>query len=554
MLYCVLLILVVWPCDPAVAEVPPALARPDYATVTRALDGDPTAFESLISCAQNDHDCLIVAAAARHQQGRAEDAIELLRPLLARGNQHAMRIVAELAFEQQDCRLAWAAGSLWMIANDLEPPDEVVRGQGIRMPWLMGQCAAKLSDADLDQARQTAAKIRSGANGENQDAKNDAPLVGQAPKPEILNRSAPQLPHALIQDGIGGWAFLVLSINADGVVEETRELFASHDSVARSSAEAMAQWRFEPTGGRGIWTPQTIDISLHRQSSTTPEAGSGVPDEQGWIAFDNSRGWIEFTVRVNGVLARAMLDSGAQANAISRRLVDRAGIERNLADEVRVRGIHGEQETSTAGEFELKFGRATVPLRDAVVLPMRSPDLILGVGLFHASVVQIDYPNNRIRFLNRDIVEFESNVRVRTERGRSPQIRAELAGKKVWMLMDTGNAGAALFKRRLIRRLDLDQHLIDGADIESFGAVSRGRKSLLQLPGFKLGPFPFESLLASYIESGTDAGFEGRSAGFGSRLRSDDVPYDGILGSEVLKNFVITADVAERKIHLGLPQ
>jgi len=294
-------------------------------------------------------------------------------------------------------------------------------------------------------------------------------------------------------------------------------------------------------------------VSTAPAASAEAPADSGVPDERGWITFDNARGWIEFTVLVNDVPARAMLDSGADGNAVSSQLVERAGIDLNLADEVRVQGIYGQEIVPTTREFELRFGHATVPIRGATVLPMPSPDLILGVGLFQASVVQIDYPNRRIRFLNRDVVRFEGNVQVRTERDRSPQVAAELDGNKVWMLLDTGKAGATLFKHRLLQRLDLDRHVVDGPDVRGFGAVSTGRKRLLQLPRFKLGPFTFETLLASYIEEGGKRGFEGRRAGYGSRIRRDNSPYDGILGSEALKNFMITMDIQNRKVHFAAP-
>src|SRR6056297_2822456 len=138
-------------------------------------------------------------------------------------------------------------------------------------------------------------------------------------------------------------------------------------------------------------------VSTAPAASAEAPADSGVPDEQGWITFDNARGWIEFTVLINDVPVRAMLDSGADGNAVSRQLVERAGIDLNLADEVRVQGIYGQEIVPTTREFELRFGHATVPIRGATVLPMPSPDLILGVGLFQASVVQIDYPNRRIQ-------------------------------------------------------------------------------------------------------------------------------------------------------------
>ena len=550
----VVLILILWPTGPAGADASADSGRPAYATIGQALDGDSAAIGSLIACADHNLDCRMIAAAARHRQGRTDDAIELLRPLLERGNTQTARIVAELAFERHDYRLAWAAGSLWMEANDLEPPEEEVQDRGMRMRWLMGQAASALSAAELDGARQMATEIRAGFGTDDRGGEESASKPRRAPYPDAVSRAAPRFPREMARDGTGGWAISVFSVAPDGMVEDVRGLFASNLGLAKNTIEAIGQWRFEPAQNGGWWTRQTIDFSLGGQSESIPDAESGIPDKQGWIAFDNARGWIEFTVRVNGVPARAMLDSGAEGNAISRQLVERAGIDLNLTERVRVQGIYDREEVLTTGQFEMRFGDAIVPIRGATVLPtMPSPDLILGVGLFHASVVQIDYPNKRIRFLDRDVVDFEGNVRVRSRRGRSPQVAGKLNGKRVWMLLDTGNAGATLFKRRLLQRLDVDQYVVDGPDISGFGAVSTGRTRLLQLPGFKLGPFSFETLLASFIEEGGDRGFEARRAGYGSRIQRDRAPYDGILGSEALKNFIITTDLKKDKVHFAVP-
>jgi len=528
-------------------------AQPSYATISRALDGDPAAIETLLGCANREPDCRMIAAAAQHQLGRTEDAIALLRPLLERGDTQAARVVAELAFERHDYRLAWAAGSFWMEANDLEAPKEAVRDRGMRMRWLMGQSASELSAAELAQAREIAEEIRSDSRTEVRAGEDRASTARWEPHPDTVRRTAPEYPLEMAKAGTGGWATFVVSVSADGKVENVSELFASHPEMAKTGIEAIGQWRFESTEGDDWWTHQTIDFRLEGRSDPIPAADSGVPDEQGWIAFDSARGWIEFTVRVNDVPARAILDSGADSNAISRRLVERAGVELRPFDEVRVQGIYGLETVPTSGKFEMRFGNTIVPMRRAIVLPNAAPDLILGVGLFQASVVQIDYPNKRIRFLDRDAVKFEGNVRTRMKRGRSPQVMAKLGGKKVWMLLDTGNAGTTLFKRGLLQRLDFDQHVADADDVQGFGAVSGGRNRLLQLPDFKLGPFSFDALLASYIEEGGEHGIDGHRAAFGSRIRKDNVPYDGILGSEVLKNFIITADLRNRKVHLELP-
>jgi|GEM_PF-1843480 len=525
--------------------------RPDHATIVQALEGDRDATEALVVCAGGDSHCSTVAAAALHRQGRFDELFDLLQPRLARGDQQAARIVAEVAFEQGDYRLAWAAGSIWMEAGDLELPDGRVADPGMRIPWLMGQSRDRLSEPELERARELADEIRAGYADEGR----AEPLVAVEPVslPAAKSRFAPDYPREMVEEGAGGWAVLLLEGAADGKIEDVRTLFASHKALADSSIEAIRRWRYEPAEQGAWWSIQIMEFELSDWPSAIPEAESGIADEQGWIRFDNSRGWIEFTVRVNGVPARAMLDSGASSNAISRRLVERAGVSLNMTNQVRVRGVYGQRNVPVSGEFELRFGSATVPMRGALVLPGSSPDLILGVGLFQASVVQIDYPNKRIRFLNRDAVDFKGNIRVRTQGGRSPQVATELKGRRVWMLLDTGNSGSTLIKSSLVRRMGLDQYQVDQPGRTGFGAVASGRSRLLHIPDFQLGPFPFETLLASYIEEGGRDGFEGRQSGYGSRIRQDNAPYDGILGSEVLKNFIVTADLRRREVHFALP-
>lgn len=551
LLYAVLVSLSLW-SEALRAGDPPPTDSPamDFATVSRALDGQTEAIEALLTCAQHSPRCRIVAAAALHRDGRIDEVVAMLRPAVARGDQISALALAEIAFKQEDYELAWAVGNIWMEANDLVVPEGPVEHQGMRVPWLIGQSTSQLGDSGLERARKLVDEIRS-----SHEIKQPPPdfLAQDQRITTAIERPAPQYPQELQETGAGGWAVLVSSVSAGGAVEEVRELFSSHSALAEAGMESIRQWRYEPVEQGPWWSLQSINFEFEDWQSSIPEEQSGIPDEQGWIRFDDARGWIEFTVRVNGVRARAMLDSGAQSNAISRRLAERANISLNLSNQVRVTGIYGQRDVPLSGEFEIQFGQAIAPMRGALVLPVSSPDLVLGVGLFQAGVVQIDYPNKRIRFLDRDVVQFEGNVRSRGTRRGSPQVQATLNGRKVWMLFDTGNSGPSLFKRRLIERMGLDQYQADLPQRIGHGAVSSGRSRMLQLPDFELGPFPFETLLARYIDEGGEDGFESRRTRYGSRLRQENAPYDGILGSEVLENFIITADLRQREIHFTLP-
>lgn len=532
----------------AVAAQQSATARPDYETIERALDGNEIAIATLLDCAEQDSDCRAIAAAALHRAGRTDDAIALLRPRLKPGRPQVARTVAELAFERKQWPLVWAAARLWADTAGVEPPDGEVDSQGVRMTWLMGQSLTRMSDAELAEARSLAGQLL-----ERPPAESEPPERSAVQEP--VERAFPTYPGPLAMDGAGGWAYMVYSIDRSGQVDDVQPLFASHPAFAKASAEALGRWRY-PAAERARWKIITMEFALSGGPARPKpvEDGTGRPDANGWIRFDDSRGWIEFTVFVNGIPVRAILDSGAQGHSISRRLAERAGIDLIHSDRIRIRGVYGEQVVPESGPFELQFGSAKATLSLVPVLPSTLPDVVLGVSLFHVGVVQIDYPRKRIRFFDRKAVDFDGNVKMRTEGGASPQVATEIDGKRVWMLFDTGKAGPTLLKRSLVQRLELAQYEVpDHPGWVGFGAVSGGRMRALQIPGFQLGPFPFEWLLASYIEEGAERGFEARETGYGSRIQRDSARYDGILGTEVLKNFIVTVDVKRRKIHFALP-
>lgn len=272
----------------------------------------------------------------------------------------------------------------------------------------------------------------------------------------------------------------------------------------------------------------------------------------GWIGFDGSRGHVVLDIKVNGVPASAILDTGADTATISASLAERAGIELNQNRRTRIVGVHGQQEVPTSGRFTLELADTSVEVDALPVTPLDGFDLVVGRAMFEWAVVQIDYPNHRIRFLRPEVVDFDGNVKFRATKRGAPMIRGRLAGKNSWMLLDTGNAGPTLLKRKFVLRNDLDAHRAEDLVITGRGAIRRGSRHLLSVPRFHLGPFEFESLLATYSTRRND-GFDAERTLHGSRLRTDRVSYDGILGYDVLRNFVVTMDLKRGRVHLATP-
>src|SRR5699024_357786 len=172
---------------------------------------------------------------------------------------------------------------------------------------------------------------------------------------------------------------------------------------------------------------------------------------QGWMPFKESNGHIAFDVRVNGQAASAIFDTGADASVISEGLARRAEINLNRGDSIRLVGIHGQGTIPTSRRFTLEMAGQEVELDRVPVAPAPGFDVVFGRPMAESSVVQIDYPNQRIRFIRRDALEFERNVELRNTRRGAPMVRARFLETDQRQQLKTGNAGAHVLKRKVVR-------------------------------------------------------------------------------------------------------
>jgi hypothetical protein len=275
------------------------------------------------------------------------------------------------------------------------------------------------------------------------------------------------------------------------------------------------------------------------------------PDPEGWIAFEGQGGGINFSGTVNGELARITLDSGASIGAVGRDFGERVGIEADPRRPIQVAGVFDETRVYGCRPFELVMNDQTLHLADLAVVPGAGFDIMLGRWIFEQVVVQIDYPNQRIRFLSREAVQFESNVEVRETPFGSMLIETFIQDQRAWLELDTGNLGPVFLNERFVQRHDFQDFEVPLEGLQSQGVIRSGEIRVLQFDSARIGPYSFASLLASY---GVDSsrGIFRQESETGSRVRRARTRRDGLLGAEVLQNFLVTTDFRNRKIHLHL--
>lgn len=276
------------------------------------------------------------------------------------------------------------------------------------------------------------------------------------------------------------------------------------------------------------------------------------PAAGGWIAFDGQGGAINFAGEVNGVPARITLDSGASIGTVSEAFSARSGIEPDPRRPIQVAGIFGETRVYGSRPFELVMNDQTINLAGLAVVPGAGFEILLGRWIFEQVVVQIDYPNHRIRFLDREAVEFESNVEVRMTRFGSLLIETFIQDQRAWLELDTGNTGPVFLNERFVHLHDLDDYELAIEGLKSRGVIRSGEIRMLRFNSARIGPYEFGALLASY---GVDSsrGLFRQEARTGSRIRRSRTRRHGLLGAEVLRNFLVTTDYKNRKVHLHLP-
>ncbi|MBK8165003.1 MAG: aspartyl protease family protein [bacterium] len=343
-----------------------------------------------------------------------------------------------------------------------------------------------------------------------------------------------------------------------------------------------SEWSRDVRDGRTQWT-RTLDVReegglrlAHRQETldenplqnqvvtwTTVAANRGLPDDlfrrpgaqaapslarlagdaaaTDWIPVELYMDrWIFVEGLVNGTPTSIVLDSGAGITVLDRATSDRLGLVATGA--VPAQGVGG---TTTAGIVEgitleiggLRLGpvtAATLDLADIGRRLGRPMPVILGKEVFQALVVDVDYPNARLRFLDPDRFAGDgTGHRLEVIPGGDGHRHVKMAIEglpEAVFALDTGQGGALTVFRRYA-----DEH-----------GLLEGRPTSRTKGG---GVGGMIEMSTATLRSVTLAGFELRDVP--TAFHRDDVggAFDtaklaGNLGAGILNRFRVTFDYA----------
>ncbi len=268
------------------------------------------------------------------------------------------------------------------------------------------------------------------------------------------------------------------------------------------------------------------------------------PDEAGWIPFAESEDRPAIEVTINDKKTIALIDTAISVNAVSTEFAREAGIEPGPQTRS-YRDIHDGKELPLSSKFILDLGGNPVELENAAMVPAQGTGLIVGRPLLNMVVLQIDYPNRRLRFLPPDAAEFEGNVNIRRGRFNQPMIETRINGKRTWMTLDTSGKGVCLLTDRIVGKHKWRGPEVSVDALRAAGLEVRPDVRTMQLDSLEFGPFHIKDVVAA-TPTGAEAAYDGYGAG---RIH-EKFGGDGILGFEIMRHFLVTIALGSDKVHL----
>ncbi|GAA5218455.1 aspartyl protease family protein [Corallincola platygyrae] len=276
-----------------------------------------------------------------------------------------------------------------------------------------------------------------------------------------------------------------------------------------------------------------------------------------WFPFELHGGHITIPVEIGGIDGRAILDTGAQSNGINKRFLAANELTYPKGERIRLKGVFGEEQTRMLNQVPTRLFEMDLTLSH--LIPMHLGDennqLLLGAAFFRMFVIQLDYPNQKIRLIDRDAIDVSDyeNIKMRRDRASGfPIVRVNMNNDKdVWLILDTGNAGGILVERNVAENYDW-LNKFNASNTFGGGVVKATMTQTFLLPSLTFGPYELGDVKVTVPAPNETINVGGRGDIVGSRIKGQLIR--GLLGYDVLKHFVLTMDYKGGHLHVGLPQ
>ena len=276
-----------------------------------------------------------------------------------------------------------------------------------------------------------------------------------------------------------------------------------------------------------------------------------------WQPFTLRDGYIVIDVEIDGHEASAILDSGASSNMISSAFVRKYGQDFTKSGKVDTKGFYGKKKQQFYNNVPVKLFGVDVQFHSVPEVLRLGADLRLGGVFFQDIIIQIDYPNSRLRLLSKKSVDLNKQANVRMERasgGRFPAIEVEHNGVTVWLIFDTGNPGGIVVDRSFATANGWLDDKTDVTEQTSFGLLESSTSLNFYIDALKIGPYELKHVSVT-VPSEDHMNNFGRymdESMKGTRIKRG-VQVKGLIGNDVLKHFIVTIDYMGYQVNLYAP-
>ncbi len=257
------------------------------------------------------------------------------------------------------------------------------------------------------------------------------------------------------------------------------------------------------------------------------------------LAFKADSGFIAIVVDINGIKANAMIDTGAEYHVFNTAFLQKHQLGSLSKKTINVKGVLGIGAAPFVTGLNLTLLGQTDRNIKAIALDALSVDVIIGVGFFFNRLIQIDYPQQTLRLLNPHKTPLKQVANLRLQaKGRLFLIDAYIQqNTRLSLVLDTGNNAGIVVSHALAAQANwISQYQIRTGQLK--GVMQETKTFVLQIPNAQIGPFNLTNAIV-HVPMQDDA----------SNL-NQGVHADGLIGYEMLKNFVITLDYSNKLGHI----
>jgi hypothetical protein len=274
--------------------------------------------------------------------------------------------------------------------------------------------------------------------------------------------------------------------------------------------------------------------------------------DDGWHKAQVKDNLMHIPIVLNGIETTAILDTGSITNYISKDFIAKHGQSLPKGGVTKIASSWDDERYQIYNKVPVTLFDTMFEMDDLIESDIPSGDLVIGMHFFRFFILQIDYPNQRVRMLDRKSVNMKKfkNIESRVEGDHGvPIVKLEVNGEKdAWFLLDTATTVGLKIERGLSEQRDwLTEYRKSRISLKDINRIEEMTE--LNIPKVQFGPFQLENITSAVPDKGHSLDLRPRYEKGFSRIKGKRLK--GAVGFDVLKHFVITIEYQTGFIHIG---